>query len=170
MKEAAPPCGPLLNTSPVQHAHQAWADCGGDGGMKVEVWECRGGAGGVGCLYQSVTGWQLTPVPAVAMGNWPEPDQSWPDMPFCVYLVSPKLTYTRTSIRFVFHPTLLYPSLYLTACSACPWHLTSQSISFTELAWEHCIYPEHTLPVILAEVFLFKLTFKPIPVSLSVVP
>lgn len=163
----------LLSNMPTRHRPAAKQEEEGGSGME----ELNNGGGGLGvlgveergCLCQSVRGWQLTPVPALATGNWPEPGQSCPAVcfvPVCEYqLFNPRHIHI-----YVSHLPSNSSHTLLAIFPACPWHLTSQSISFWELAWEHCIYPEHTLPVIVAEVFLFKLTFKPIHFSPSVAP
>lgn len=99
-----------------------------------------------------------------------------PELASCVCLCTTPTRITHAFRCLIFYPNgshiLLAISAFLTlvASPSFPWHLSSQSIRLCELAWEHNIYPEHTLPVILAEVILFKLTFKPISFSRSVVP
>lgn len=79
----------LLSNMPTRHGpapddeEEGGIGAGGIEGWRWRFGSVRGRRGG-GCLYQSVTGWQLTPVPAVATGNWPEPGQSWPAVCACV--------------------------------------------------------------------------------------
>lgn len=137
----------------------------GGRGLGVLGWRRKG----EGCLYQSITGWQLTLVLAMAMGNWPEPSRSWPAVcvphkHVCLSSLNAHVNKSTCMVRKQIQtPQLLSnDSCIAPASPPGPWHLTSQSISFRELAWECCIHTEHTLPVIFAQEFLFKLTFKPI--------